>query len=182
LPAALEAVVADTSRSHWRFYRALTRYVETRSLRDDMERLHQYCRCIEGLIMAQPCKALKQFKSRTELFIGPRRHDLMGEMDEVRSAVEHLHEHRYLEKFDREVRLGLLRKEVVAEHIARTTLARIAGNDAILRHFANSTALEPFWALTPQERREIWGDPVNPDDALAGYDPRYISDGQLGGP
>jgi hypothetical protein len=80
------------------------------------------------------------------------------------------------------MRLGLLRKEVVAEHIAGTTLARIAGNDAILRHFANSTALEPFCALTPQERREIWGDPINPDDALAGYDPRYISDGQLGGP
>lgn len=181
LAAALEAVVADTSRSNWRFFRALTLYVETRSLRDNMERLHQYCRCIEGLIMAEPGKALKQFKSRTELFIGPRHHDLMGEMYEVRSAVEHLHEHRYLEKFDREVRLGLLRKEVVAEHIARTTLARIAGNDAILQHFANSTALEAFWALTPQERREIWGDPINLDDALAGYDPRYISDGQLGG-
>jgi hypothetical protein len=68
----------DTSRSHWRFCRALTRYVETRSLRDDMERLHQYCRCIEGLIMAEPGKALKQFKSRTELFIGPRHHDLMA--------------------------------------------------------------------------------------------------------
>ena len=182
LAAALEAVVADTRRSQWRFFRALTLYVETRSLRDNMERLHQYCRCIEGLIMAEPGKALKQFKSRTELFIGPRHHDLMGEMYEVRSAVEHLHEHRYLEKFDREVRLGLLRKEVVAEHIARTTLVRIAGNGAILRHFANSTALEAFWALTPQERREIWGEPNNPDDALAGYDPRYISDGQLGGP
>jgi hypothetical protein len=132
--------------------------------------------------MAEPGKALKQFKSRTELFIGPRHHDLMGEMYEVRSAVEHLHEHRYLETFDREVMLGLLRKEVVAEHIARTTLSRITGNDAILQHFANSTALGAFWALTPEERRGIWGDPINPDDALAGYDPRYISDGQLGGP
>ncbi len=61
----------------------------------------------------------------------------MGEMYEVRSAVEHLHEHRYLETFDREVRLGLLRKEVVAEHIARTTLARIATNDAIFHHFGD---------------------------------------------
>jgi len=107
LAAALETVVADTSRSHWRFFRALTLYVETRSIRDNMERLHQYCRCIEGLIMAEPGKALKQFKSRTELFIGPRHHDLMGEMYEVRSVVEHLHEHRYLETFDREVMLGL---------------------------------------------------------------------------
>jgi hypothetical protein len=69
LAAALETVAADTSRSHWRFFRALSLYVETRSLRDNMERLHQYCRCIEGLIMAEPGKALKQFKSRTELFI-----------------------------------------------------------------------------------------------------------------
>lgn len=182
LAAALETVAADTTRSHWRFFRALSLYVETRSLRDNMERLHQYCRCIEGLIMAEPGKALKQFKSRTELFIGPRHHDLMGGMYEVRSAVEHLHEHRYLETFDRECRLGLLRKEVVAEHIARTTLARIAGDNAILQHFANSASLSAFWALTPQERRGIWGDPVNPDDALAGYDPKYMSDRELGGP
>jgi hypothetical protein len=78
--------------------------------------------------------------------------------------------------------LSLLRKEVVAERIARTTLARITGNDAILQHFANSAALGAFWALTPQERPGIWGDPINTDDALAGHDPRYISDGQLGGP
>jgi len=182
LAAALEAVAADTSRSHWRFFRALSLYVETRSIRNNLERLHQYCRCIEGLIMAEPGKALKQFKSRTELFIGPRHHDLMGEMYEVRSAVEHLHEHRYLETFDPEVRLGLLRQEVVAKHIARTTLARIAGKDTILQHFANSASPASFWALTAQERRGIWGEPINPDDALADCDPNYISDGLLGKP
>jgi hypothetical protein len=42
-------------------------------------------------------KTQQQFKVRTELFIGPRHHDMMGEMYDVRSAVENLHENRYLE-------------------------------------------------------------------------------------
>ncbi|MGH6837494.1 MAG: hypothetical protein ACREDT_01570 [Methylocella sp.] len=183
LAAALERARADApNRSYWRFFRTLALYTEARTIRDNLERLHQYCRCIEGLILASPGDTKRQFKSRTELFIGPRHHDMMGEMYDVRSAVEHLHEQRYLEQFERDVRLGLLQKEVVAEHIARTCLARIAGNDAILHHFANSSALSEFWTLPAAERSKIWGDPINPMDALAGYSPRYISDGELGGP
>jgi hypothetical protein len=96
------------------------------------------------------------------------------------SAVEHLHEQRYLETFDREVRLNLLKKEVTAEYIARTSLARILEREEILNHFANTAALAAFWALPDAERRRIWGDPVDPADALTDYDPTYISDGELG--
>ena len=53
---------------------------------------------------------------------------MMGEIYDVRSAVAHLHEDRYLEGFDRETRLDLLRKEAIAEHIARAALARIVGD------------------------------------------------------
>jgi hypothetical protein len=174
------ARTAASGQSHWRFFRLLSLYVEARTIQDNLERLHQYCRCIEGLLMTTPGKSEKQFKSRGELFIGPRHHELMGEIYEVRGAVEHLHEHRYLEIFDREVRLGLLKKEVIAEYIARTALARIAGDSAILRYFANADSLMKFWALTVPERQKIWGAPVSLDDALKDYDPRYINDAQLG--
>jgi hypothetical protein len=62
----------------WRIFRALSVYVDARTATDPMDRLHQYCRCIDGLILSEPGSGLKQFKSRTELFIGPRDHDLMG--------------------------------------------------------------------------------------------------------
>ena len=75
-----------------------------------MDRLHQYCRCIDGLIVSKQGEAKSQFKSRTELFIGPRHHTLMGETYAVRSDVEHLHENKHLEVFDRNARLDLVKK------------------------------------------------------------------------
>jgi hypothetical protein len=36
--------------------------------------------------------------------------------------------------------------------------------------------------VPPSMRRKLWGDIIDPNDALADFDPRYISDGQLGAP
>ena len=156
--------------------------MEARTTADILDRLHQYCRCIDGLILPNAGETKRQFKSRTELFIGPHHHDMMGEMYDVRSAVEHLHENRYLEGFDRETRLDLLRKEAIAEHIARTALARIVGDSNLWPSFANTSALGKFWTLGEAERRQIWGDPIDPADAIADFDPQFIHDGLLGAP
>ena len=106
-----------------------TVYTEARTNREIVDRLHQYSRCIDGLILPDAGKTKQQFRSRTELFIGSGHHDLMGEIYDVRSAVEHLHENRYLEGFDRATRLDLLKKEAIIEHVSRTALARIIGNN-----------------------------------------------------
>jgi hypothetical protein len=165
----------------WRLFRTLHVYTETRTNAEVLDRIHQYCRCIDGLILPKAGETKQQFKSRTELFIGPSHHDMMGEIYDVRSAVEHLHENRYLEGFDRETRLDLLRKEAIAKHIARTALARVVGDSNLWPHFANTPALGTFWALPDADRRRIWGDPVNVLDALADFDPKHIPDGHLGG-
>jgi len=166
--------------SHWRLLRVLTLYVATRPERDLLHRLHQYARCIDGLVVSRPGKGFDDFKSRTELFIGPGHGDVMGEIYADRSSVEHLHEDRLLEPFDRARRLEIVRKEAIIEHIARTALRRIILNESLWPHFANRKGLEAFWALTPDARRAIWGNPVNPLDALAEFDPKYIQDGDLG--
>ena len=168
--------------NHWRLFRALHIYTEARTIGDILDRLHQYCRCIDGLILPDPGRTKNQFKSRTELFIGPRHHDLMGELYDIRSAVEHLHENRYLEGFDRATRLDLLGKEAIAEHVARTALARILSDDALWPHFANTPAVAKFWALRADERQRIWGSQIDPMDAISEFDPQYIDDGLLGGP
>jgi hypothetical protein len=147
-----------------------------------MDRLHQYCRCIDGLILPDTGKTRKQFKSRTELFIGSHHHDMMGATYDVRSDVEHLHENKHLEVFDRNARLELVKKLEMMEYIARSALVRIVMDRNFWPHFANTPALQAFWALDDPQRRALWGATINPTDALADFDPRYISDAQLGGP
>ena len=171
---------AQVPGGHWRLFRTLDIYVKARTIGDIVDRLHQYCRCIDGLILPSAGETKKQFKSRTELFIGPRHHELMGEIYDVRSAVEHLHENRYLEGFDREVRLDLLKKEAIIEYVARKTLAKVIGTPAFWQHFGNTTALGQFWALDSDARKAIWGAPFDPLDAVADFNPAYIHNGLLG--
>jgi hypothetical protein len=165
---------------HWRLFRILHLYLEARTIKDNMDRLHQYCRCIEGLIVPAAGNSGRQFKSRTELFIGPRHHEMMGETYDVRGDVEHLHENKHLEAFDREARLDLVKKLEMMEYIARSVLVRVLLNRNLWPHFANTPALQAFWAMEEKQRRELWGDTINPYEALSDFDPRFITDGQLG--
>jgi hypothetical protein len=183
LGANLETIAAtQIGGGRWRLFRTLHVYTEARAIAEIVDRIHQYCRCIDGLILPAAGKTKRQFKSRAELFIGPGHHDLMGELYDVRSAVEHPHENKYLEYFDRATRLALARKEAIVEYIARAALARVIGNDTLWSDFGNTPALEKFWGLTPAERANIWGDPIDPLAAVADFDPQYIHDGLLGGP
>lgn len=178
----LETITATPiAGGHWRLFRTLQVYIEARTTSEIVDQIHQYCRCIDGLILPAIGKTKQQFKSRTELFIGPDHHGLMGELYDIRSAVEHLHENRYLEYFDRTLRLELARKAAIAEHIARTALARVIGDSNLWPYFGNSPALEKFWSLTQAERKTIWGDPINPLAAIADFDPQDIHNGLLGG-
>ncbi len=169
------------ANSTWRVFRAFAVYCDARMKHDLLDGLHQYCRCIDGLILSEPGKGKEQFKSRTTLFIGPSNHDLMGEIYAARSDVEHLHEYKYLEKFDRTVRLGLVKMEAIAEHIARNALAHVVGTPALWPHFGNTIALARFWKLEPADRQKIWGpSAIKTADALVGYDPQDLSDDVLG--
>ena len=154
--------------------------MEARTRPDILDRIHQYCRCIDGLILPDQGKTRQQFKSRTQLFIGAQYHSLMSELYDIRSAVEHLHVDRYLEPFDRGVRLDLLTKEAIAEHIARTSLLKLLLDRSLLAHFTNSNVLAAFWKKPFVELRGIWGDPIDPLTALADFEPKYITDGALG--
>jgi hypothetical protein len=181
LAESLDALAtAPLNGGHWRLFRTLSVYTQSRTATQLIGRIHQYSRCIDGMILPDIGRTKQQFRSRTELFIGPHHHQLMGDIYDVRSNVEHLHEYRYLETFDREVRLELVRKEAIIEHIARTVLARIIADPRLWPYFANTSALEAFWALQPSDRQQIWGDLFDPNEALAEFDPTCIHNGHLG--
>jgi hypothetical protein len=140
LAGQIEALdTAPLVGGHWRLFRTLSIYRDARTVSNILDQLHQYARCIDGLILPDAGKTKQQFKSRTELFIGPRHHEMMGEIYDVRSAAEHLHENRYLEGFDRDTRLDLLKKAAVVEHIARhhwrgSSVIAIFGRTSPTRH------------------------------------------------
>jgi hypothetical protein len=180
LAERLERMLATRQGSNrWRFNRVLHLYTETRAEPEILERIHQYTRCIDGFVTTGPGQGRKDFKSRTQLFIGACNQDLMGEIYDVRSSVEHLHEDRYLDPFLRETQVHLTKKEAIIEHIARTTLARIAHTKRLWEHFTNKAALADFWAKPEPERQAIWGDPVDPMVALAEFEERFLPPAQL---
>jgi hypothetical protein len=59
-------------------------------------------------VLSRPGKGASDFKTRTELFIGPGHDDAVGRIYADRSSVEHLHEDRLLESFERAKRLELV--------------------------------------------------------------------------
>lgn len=164
----------------WRFLRTLGVYIDSRATTAEVDRIHQYCRCIEGLILPEIGKTRKQFMSRTELFIGPRHHELMGELYDIRSHAEHLREDRYLEPFKRDVRIDLVRKEAIVEQIVRTSLARIVKRAELWPHFGNTASLERFWALSRDQWRKIWGSPIDPMASISEFEPKDLGDDVLG--
>jgi hypothetical protein len=74
----------------------------------------------------------------------------------------------------RATQVDLTRKEAIIEYVVRTKLARIAHSGALWQHFTNKAALADFWAKPEAERRAIWGAPIDPMDALAEFDERYL--------
>ena len=176
----LRAVAGSPGASNWRLLRCLRLYQEARCNHDILERIHQFTRCIEGLIAPEQGKTRNQFKSRTETFIGPRHHDLMGEMYDLRSDVEHLNENLHLEEFDRKARISLAKLEAISEWIARSCLQRIVLNSDLLSHFGNIASIRRFWTLNKAERQKIWGSPVDPELPFEKFSFQYVGDRALG--
>jgi hypothetical protein len=172
---ALDRLAATRQgNDRWRLNRVMHLYAESRTERDTLTRIHQYTRCIDGFTTTGPGQGRKEFKARTALFVGSGHQDVLGEIYDVRSSVEHLHEDRYLDPLTRATQIELTKKEAIAEHIARTTLSRIVLNEALWPHFTNKAALTAFWAKTEAERRAVWGDPIDPLESLVEFDERYL--------
>jgi len=130
---------------------------------DLRERLHQFTRCIEGLIFADAGQTTRQFKSRTELFVGPRQHDLMGALYVNRSAAEHMNDPVLTARDEAQRRAEYLELVVIAESIARGCLNRILLNLTLLPRFEDEAAAASFWSLSETERRSLWGDSMDID-------------------
>ena len=128
---------------------------------DVRERLHQFCRSVEGLILPDIGHTNRQFKSRTELFVGPGEHEYMGRLYANRGATEHMNDPDAPGATDRERRDAFLEMTVVSEEVARGCLVKVLLNPNVRRYYVDDATLKSFWSLDEESRRSIWGAPVN---------------------
>jgi hypothetical protein len=81
LGESLDALAtAPLKGGHWRLFRTLSVYTEGRVASQIIDRIHQYSRCIDGVILPDIGRTKRQFRSRTELFIGPHCHQCIIEV------------------------------------------------------------------------------------------------------
>lgn len=160
--ATLVPIISDfPPKKYLRLCRVLNAYFTGVAETDLRERLHQFCRCIEGLIFAEQGKTTGQFKSRTELFVGASHHSFMGGLYENRSAVEHMND-PMLAATNEDGRRRVFREMTLAsEEIARYCLLRVLLNPDLRQQYADETSLKAFWHLQPANRRLRWGDPMD---------------------
>lgn len=145
---------------------------------DPGRRIHQFVRCVEGFILPDAGATERQFKSRTEVFVGPRDHALTEQLYKVRSAVEHLHgpEKEVAGSTDRERGLVVVQRAVEAEALARYCIRHLLLNRTLWPHFESDSALASFWALDAGARNKTWGQPLKLASVSAGFKPDLVPD------
>lgn len=153
----------------WRMVRAF--YT---ALQDNQfgSRIHQLVRCIEGFVFPDEGQTRRQMTSRTELFLGPRHHELVQTLFDIRSAVEHLHgPNRVVNNADPNLAtLRLAELSYEAEAIARYCLRRLLTTPALWPSFTDDAALAAFWSMQAAERRLLWGTPMEVATEFSRFD------------
>lgn len=130
------------------------------------ERIHQFARVVEALIKPEKYGTTKQFKKRPQTF-GVKTtafEQILWESYEMRCDVEHVHAgDRYLREHygeDDIERIAALRVRQM-EVLARESYRRILTSAEVRAHFETEASLDAFWAMDENDRRQIWGEPIN---------------------
>ena len=131
-------------------------------------RLHHYVQALEAVIMPGSGKRTgSDFRERTALFTAPssEAESAIEDIYELRCNTEHLHgwmaprdhKSRRWEIDEHQAQLRLWQVENLAFHVYRRILSR----RHVLDHFHDNEAIEQFWALDEQTRRNEWGEPLD---------------------
>lgn len=125
------------------------------------ERIHQFVRSLEALILPEIAKTKRQFTHRCQTFAeaSPKTPQILEEAFDLRSMAEHLNDWEQAlgmhPKNDREI--TALHRTRQMEQLALFAYSRILENDAVRSHFIDETKLGGFWKLPDDARKNIWG-------------------------
>lgn len=166
-------------RRLWRILRAFYAGLKATEAGD---RIHEFVRSVEGLILPDIGNTARQFVSRTELFVGPRHHVVMRQSYDIRSNVEHLHNaiEGVVASSERERRVTLLRRAFEMESLARWCVRHLLLRREVWPYFKDDAALKSFWALPERERATIWSNQFDLSQVSQTFEAALLDDADLG--
>ena len=128
-------------------------------------RLHQFVRSLEALILPDIGETKKQFVRRCQTFAraGCDTQSLLQEAFDMRSATEHLHPWDKAVQNDpvEEREYVYWQRTRQLEHLARDAYSRVLRNAKLRQHFQTDDTIANFWKLPDDQRRLLWGDPLD---------------------
>jgi hypothetical protein len=134
------------------------------------ERIHQFARCLEGLILPTEGRTQRQFVHHAQTFAkaSAATTTMLTQIYEIRSKIEHLH--NALDFFtegtnsEREELLYKLGRRV--DTLARYALTRVLENPTLTEIFKTDASIDAFWKLRDDERVELWGERLDLESIL----------------
>ncbi|RSL16756.1 hypothetical protein EDE15_2279 [Edaphobacter aggregans] len=128
-------------------------------------RLHQFVRSLEALILPDTGKTRKQFIHRCQTFASPgaATEAILREAFDMRSDAEHLHSwERAVMSYPKTERDDVCwQRTRQMQFLACDAYTKILLHPDIGNYFRTEQTLENFWKLGDQGTRSIWGKPVD---------------------
>jgi hypothetical protein len=145
-----------------RFRRGLNILLDGLRQENGQERLHQFVRALEALVLPEVGNTKRHFVHRCQTFAvaSPHSNNALGEAFDLRSDAEHVHEWnrsmRAASPEDAE-NIALWRTRQM-ERLACFAYSRVLTTPSIFRHFADDTTLADFWHTHDDATRvRLWG-------------------------
>lgn len=125
------------------------------------ERIHQFVRSLEALILPEVGSTKKQFGHRCQTFAqaSAQSKTILEEAFDMRSDTEHLQDwNRALQAHPTTDREDIaLQRTRQMERLATSAYSRILGEKSLWAHFEDDLAQQAFWKLPEVSRNTAWG-------------------------
>jgi hypothetical protein len=133
-------------------------------------RLHDFVRCLEGLILPEQGNTRKQFIHRAQTFAvaNEAAREMLGQIYDIRSQVEHLHHPLDpLPGEPKENRKALLFKRArQADALARFAVRHLLESETLTAAFKTDENIDAFWHEPDGERINHWGERLDLEAVL----------------
>jgi len=129
------------------------------------DRLHQFVRSLEALILPDVANTRKQFAHRCQTFAGASdaTRNLLLEAFSMRSDAEHVHPwDRAVQRYPADQRDDLCwQRTRQMERLACGAYARLLRDDRIRIHFRTDDVTAAFWKMPDDRRCAVWADQLD---------------------
>lgn len=129
------------------------------------DRLHQFVRSLEALILPKAGETKKQFAHRCQTFAKPSDDTrlLLQEAFDMRSDTEHLNDwNRAVKGYPPAEQENICwHRTRQLEWLACNAYTRVLLSNSVREHFKTEAAMATFWKLSDDQRRGIWGNPID---------------------